>query len=180
MAITIRAMKTSFHRIAFAATLFGAFFATFTSSGVAQAMPTLGDDVVFSSVTVNASAVVTGTFEMTLTAFDSTAQTWTESQITTQNGVAKTENQQISSSALLTDSGVQTILTGCVGMGGTLQKLTVPLGTFSTCAIPSKSDFSNGTLWVAAGVAFGIVQEDFTQTDGTHTVLQLVSQTLGH
>lgn len=154
----------------------GAFFLA-TS---AQAMPTLGDDVVFSSVTVNAGTVVTGTFEMTLSAFDSTAQKWTETQITTQNGVAKSVNQQISSAALLTDSGVASILTNCTSMGGILQKLTVPAGCFSTCAIPSNSDFSNGTLWVATGVAFGIVQEDFTQTDGTHTVLQLVSQTPGH
>jgi hypothetical protein len=154
------------------------FFAVTVNA--AHAMPTLGDDVIFSSVRVNAGAVITGTFEMKLVSFDSTSEKWTERQTTTENGVAKVENEQILNSALLTDSGVASLLTNCTSMDGTLQTVTVPAGTYSTCAIASNSDFSNGTLWVAKGVVFGVVQEDFTQPDGTHTVLQLVSQTAGH
>jgi hypothetical protein len=155
-------------------------FLGFFAMNIAHAMPTLGDDAIFSSVRVNAGAVITGTFEMKLTAFDSASGKWTEKQTTTENGVAKVENDQILNSALLTNAGVASLLTNCTSMNGTLQTLTVPAGTFSTCAIPSNSDFSNGTLWIAKGVAFGVVQEDFTQGDGTHTVLQLVSQTAGH
>jgi hypothetical protein len=154
--------------------------AVILAANYAQAMPTLGDDVVFSSVQVNSGTVTTGTFEMKLVSYDSTSGKWTEKQTTTVNGVAKDENQQIPTSALLTDANVALILTNCTTMSGTLQTVTVPAGNYSTCALPSNSDFSNGTLWVAKGVVFGIVQEDFTQADGTHTVLQLASQTPGH
>jgi hypothetical protein len=154
-------------------------FLGFFAMNTAFAMPTLGDDVIFSSVRVNAGAVITGTFEMKLVSFDSTSGKWTERQTTTENGVTKVENEQILSSALLTDAGVALLLANCTTMGGTLQTVTVPAGTFPTCAIASNSDFSNGTLWVAKGIVFGVVQEDFTQADGTHTVLQLVSQTVG-
>jgi hypothetical protein len=143
------------------------------------AMPTVGDDVIFSSVRVNAGAVITVTFEMKLISYDSASGKWTERQTTTENGVSKVENDQVLNSALLTDAGVATLLANCVSMSGTLQTVTVPAGTFSTCAVASNSAFSNGTLWIAKGVVFGVVQEDFTQADGTHTVLQLVSQTAG-
>jgi hypothetical protein len=158
--------------------LFAGIFG-FLAMNMAHAMPTVGDEVIFSSVRVNTGAVTTGTFEMKLASFNTASGNWSEIQTTTENGVAKTETEQVPNSALLTDSSVALLLTSCAGMGGALQTVTVPAGTFPTCAIPSNSDFSKGTLWIAKGVVFGIVQEDFTQADGTHTVLQLVSQTAG-
>ena len=130
-------MKKPSHSCAFIAGFLG-FFAV----SLAHAMPTIGDDVIFSSVRVNAGAVITGTFEMKLVSFnsgnsgDSTSGKWTEKQTTTENGVAKVQNQQIPGSALLTDSAVALILTNCTTMGGTLQTVTVPAGSFPTCAIP--------------------------------------------
>jgi hypothetical protein len=131
--------------------LFAGIFG-FLAMNMAHAMPTVGDEVIFSSVRVNTGAVTTGTFEMKLASFNTASGNWSEIQTTTENGVAKTETEQVPNSALLTDSSVALLLTSCAGMG---------------------------TLWIAKGVVFGIVQEDFTQADGTHTVLQLVSQTAG-
>jgi hypothetical protein len=154
-------------------------FVGITAMNSALAMPAVGDDVIFSSVGATTGTTTTGTFEMKLASYDSNSGKWLEKQITTQNGVSKDQNQQIPTSALLTDSNVALILANCAVMKGTLQTITVPAGNFSTCAIPSTSEFSNGTLWIAKGVVFGIAQEDFFLPDGTHTVLQLVSQTIG-
>jgi hypothetical protein len=47
----------------------------------------------------------------------------------------------------------------CAHFNGTLQAITVPAGTFDSCAIPFESAENKGTVWVAK-VSLGIVRLD--------------------
>lgn len=147
--------------------------AVFLVSGLAMAMPKVGDDAVF-NVTFGGPAPAL--LEMELVGFDSGTNNFMEKTTVTYNGTSQVNTQSLTSQQLLNDLQVASILASCANYGGVSQNITVPAGTFATCALPqSGNGIQSGTVWIGA-VSFGFVKSDLIYTSGAHTILELVSQ----
>lgn len=89
-------------------------------------------------------------------------------------------NQQVSETTegadqFLTDATIDGLLANCAGAGGALQTVTVPAGSFETCAVPYTNESETGTAWIGK-VSFGLVLiQSTSKEDGTMTTGQLVS-----
>jgi hypothetical protein len=152
--------------------------AALVMSSSAFAMPSVGDDAVFAlTATVNGQTY-TGTGEEKLVAFDAASNNWTEQNTFVISGQTQTQNQTVQTNQLLTHTTVAAVMSNCAAYGGTPQSITVPAGTYNTCSLPVNSNGQTGTVWVASGIAFGMVQSDITTaSNGQHTVLKLISAT---
>jgi hypothetical protein len=146
----------------------------------AFAMPTVGDQALFAVTDTTNGQNYTGTVEIKLVSFDAAAKQWDEQELITVGGQTNTRQQTLTTDQLLTDASVQGILNNCTAYNGTLQTITVPAGTFGTCALPDNGNGQTGTVWVS-NVTFGIVQSDTTNSsNGEHTVLKLISSSAGN
>ncbi len=75
----------------------------------------------------------------------------------------------------LSDATIDGLLGNCASAGGALQTITVPAGSFETCAVPFSNDAETGTAWIGK-VSLGLVQIQTTsKEDGTVTNGQLVN-----
>ena len=90
------------------------------------------------------------------------------------------EDNWINSANLNSDATVNDDLANCARRNGSLQTLTVPAGTFSTCKMNYSGSDANGnavtgTVWVGK-VPFGFVKANTVrQDDGQETYLSLRS-----
>jgi len=152
-------------------------FAALLVSASAFAMPTIGDHSVFNLSYTQQGNTMTGTLDQSITAFDSASGNYTVHSIVTLGKQNDVQDQQ--TNQLLDDATVADILANCANYQGQPQSVTVPAGTFNTCALPNNgNDGSKGTVWVG-NVSFGTVKFDQVKTDGTHIVLELQSFQLG-
>jgi hypothetical protein len=144
----------------------------------AFAMPKIGDQALFNLEYTEQGAVTAGTIENSITAFDAATNKYTVHSIVTMNKQSQTQDE--ATDQLMDDASIKYILDNCAAQNGKMESVTVPAGTFDTCALPlSPEEGRSGTVWAAVGVSFGIVKFDETKADGTHTVLQLQSFRLG-
>jgi hypothetical protein len=60
-------------------------------------------------------------------------------------------------SEFMDDATIDAILANCADAGGSLQNVSVPAGTFTTCALNFDNEESRGTAWVAK-VPFGVAR----------------------
>jgi hypothetical protein len=113
------------------------------------------------------------------TAHDTASDSWDEQITTSIAGQTSSQDQTLASTSLLTDLQAQEIVANCSSVNGTLATITVPAGTFNTCAAPQNNNGETGTVWVA-DVTFGIVQESLTNAStGQQITIQLQSQASG-
>jgi hypothetical protein len=144
----------------------------------AFAMPSVGDDALYDVTTTTTGQIDKGTLEFQLILFNATTHQFLERQILTGNGQTSTQEQMVDESTLASDTAIGFILSNCTMANGTLETITVPAGTFNTCAMQSNSDAQTGTLWLT-NVAFGFAKEEITFQNGTKMTLELRSQKLG-
>jgi hypothetical protein len=145
----------------------------------AYAMPNVGDDAIYAVTSTLAGQTQAGNIEFTLMGQDPTTNTWSEQITTVIGGQTSTQMQSVSSQELMTDAQAQSILANCTAVGGIPAAVTVPGGSFNTCAVPATNGQATGTVWVS-DITFGIVQEEMTNTTtGQLIVMQLQSQTPG-
>jgi hypothetical protein len=148
-------------------------------SASAYAMPNVGDDAIFAVTSTLAGQTENGSIEFALMGQDPTTNTWSEQITSVIGGQTSTQMRSASSQELMTDAQAQSILANCTLTGGIPAAITVPAGSFNTCAIPATNGQATGTVWIS-DVAFGIVQEEMTNTTtGQVVIMQLQSQTPG-
>lgn len=87
------------------------------------------------------------------------------------NGQTQTQDQSLEGSDLLSPDTVNMILAQCSQAGGALESLTVPAGTFQTCAIPQER---GGKVWVG-DVVFGIVKQIQVDEEENRITIELAS-----
>jgi len=151
----------------------------FLLTASAYAMPTVGDDAVYDLTLSNATSTVQGSAEFKLTAFDSSANQYTQQTTITTNGQSQVSSETEDAAGMLTDAQVASAIAHCSAAGGTNLSFTVPAGVFDTCALPIDNDGTTGTVWIAA-VAFGVAKQDVTNSSGIHAILTLRSQSEAH
>jgi hypothetical protein len=145
-------------------------------AATAFAMPTVGDNALFDVIISQGGRSVKGTLESTIKAV-ANGNYSIESKINL-GGQFKIQNDQRNKQELVSDAMVSGILGNCAHYGGKAESVTVPAGTFKTCALPSQDKGSKGTTWIAQ-VAFGFVKVDTTSANGQRTYAELKSFKFG-
>ena len=145
-------------------------------AATAFAMPTMGGNAVYNVTISQGGQSMQGTLESTITAANSGSYT-VESKINL-GGQSQVQNQQRSEQEMVSDALVGQILGNCAQYGGKLETVTVPAGTFNTCALPADPQDGTGFTWVGQ-VAFGVVKVDTTDTQGQKTYAELQSFKFG-
>lgn len=142
----------------------------------ALAMPAVGDNAVYSLQISQGGQSMSGTLETTITGFANGSYSL-ESKIN-MGGQQQVQNDQRQAQEMVTDALISQIMTNCAQYGGKLESVTVPAGTFNTCALPVNPQDGTGTTWVA-NVPFGLVKVDSTDTQGQKTFGELNSFKFG-
>ncbi len=144
----------------------------FLTSVITIAMPKIGDHSVLSVIK---NGVNIGTLEYELLQFDITKNQYLE--VETQNFYGKKTVDQYWTTGM-SDAQIASYLTHCPANGGIFQTVTVPAGTFPTCAVPVTLPDATETMWLGQ-VAMGVVKVDIQQ-GSNHLVANLVDFGLGH
>lgn len=175
----------------------GIVFASLCLGNIAAfAIPNVGDDAVFNVAASDGAHSLTGTDEWNLVSFDQSSGNYDEKDTFTQTGAApQVKDNKVAAKDILDSAAVNDELANCVAGGGQLATVTVPAGTFDTCAVPISSSAaqallsrirrhrplnasSTGNVWVAANIAFGMAKIDST-SQGVHIIYELASQQMG-
>jgi hypothetical protein len=154
--------------IRFASVLFCALFAL-----SAYATPKVGDYAAFDlTITTSSGQTAQGTLEREITQNNGTQ--FLERQVVTVAGQAPqtSENWQDASN-FLDDSTIDAILGNCAAAGGNPQTISVPAGSYTTCAIDFDNNESKGTVWVGK-VSLGVVRIDSFDKANSVTVSGLL------
>ncbi len=123
-----------------------------------------------------ATAVMT----VELKQYDAAGKKWLQARTLELPGKpADTQQGWVPEENLLNDADIQAILTDCVKDGGKLEKVTVPAGTFDSCASSFDEEDAVGTVWFAKSV-WGIVKQDITEkASKVRTTMALKAQRAG-
>lgn len=127
----------------------------------AMAMPSVGDYSKFNVVVSQGNQKMNAVVENSIVAFDQASGMYTIQQNVSYNGQSQASTEQRAVNEMLTDATATSIMAQCAAYGGALEKVTVPAGTFNTCKLPT--DNNTGFMWIASGVAFGLVKVDQTE-----------------
>ena len=139
------------------------------------AMPNVGDEALFDYTVTQNGETQTGTLEARLVSFDQTKNQYDETYTITLNGTTQTGDFPMDVTDLLTDAQLADILTHCEAHGGSHESVTVPAGTYDTCAIPYTADNASGTTWYG-NAKFGVIQDVDHDTNGETETYKLRSQ----
>lgn len=150
----------------------------FLMTATAFAMPNVGDDAVFDATITSGTQSYQGTAEFSLTSYDASTDQFNQHTVQTIGGSTQANDALVDHLAFITDAQATDAVASCAHYGGTAATVTVPAGTFATCAIPVQNPGQTGTSWIAP-VAFGVVKQDVTNSDGSHVVLSLRTSTMG-
>ncbi|MBX2993939.1 MAG: hypothetical protein KF681_03940 [Bdellovibrionaceae bacterium] len=142
-------------------------------SAVASAYPALKDKAVFNGVFQGGGG---GTMNFTQTleivnVLNNNSQFVVRQTLNLPNGQTQQQDNTFASTDLLDKAGVDNILAQCTQAGGALEALTVPAGTFNTCALPQER---GGKVWVG-DVAFGIVKQVQVDEEENTITVELAS-----
>lgn len=142
--------------------------ATLVFATMAQASPAVGDYSKFVLTITNAQVSLVGSYEAAIIGLDGEA--FKMSTTTTfPNSPADYNEESVTADRLASDADIAAILSGCRQFGGKLEKVTVPAGTFNTCALPTED---GGTIWIGQ-VPFGVVKQHQFSPEGDEAVLEL-------
>lgn len=132
----------------------------------AYATPKVGDFAMFdTAISLNGQSAV-GTVTVELMNFDP-AQGYLQRQTVEFPGrAAEVSEDWMSEDSFLTDETINMALSNCPAAGGSYETITVPAGTYNTCAIKFDNEQSQGVIWVGR-VSLGIVRLDnLTKANG--------------
>lgn len=122
-------------------------------TSAALAMPAVGDKATYNGTTIQAGTTYNFVVENAIISQDATTGFFNIDQTLTYNGQTQVKSIQEDPANLPTDAAVSSYLTNCTMIGGKLETITVPAGTFDTCSVTTDT----GTLWIAQ-VPFGIAK----------------------
>jgi hypothetical protein len=127
-------------------------------SASAYATPKLGDYAAFDLTATQNGQSAQGTLEQEIV--QANGDQFLERQTVTFSGQApEVSDAWKAVSDFLDDNTINAILANCASAGGTAQSITVPAGTYNTCAMNFDSEDSKGTVWITA-VPFGVARVD--------------------
>jgi hypothetical protein len=129
-------------------------------SASAYATPKLGDYAAFDLTASQNGQTAQGSLEQEIV--QANGDQFLERQTVTFSGQAPeiTDNWK-PVSEFLDDNTINSIVANCASAGGTAQSITVPAGTYNTCAMNFDSEDSKGTVWITM-VPFGVARVDTT------------------
>jgi len=148
-------------------------FASLLVTVSAFAMPTVGDVAVYNTTIVQGGQTMVGTLEQSITGIDSAGKLNIQTTMNF-NGQKQVQTEQRDAQELISDGMASDIVANCANYGGQSDSVTVPAGSFHACAIPTNENGGTGKVWIAAGVAFGVVKADMNQ-NGMTTHAELAS-----
>lgn len=134
------------------------FLAACLSTLPAYATPKVGDYAAYNTTVVEDNQSATADMSLELISYDKGKNEYLERQTIQFPGQQPTVTDTARGpNDLLTDAQIDDLLAHCGERGGTPQKLVVPAGIFSTCAMPFTGEQSVGINWVAR-VPFGFAR----------------------
>lgn len=146
------------------------------ATSAALAFPSVKDHTEYN---VNYASAAGGAIDYVLkleiTGYDSAAQQYTVKSTQLLNGQEKAQDQKYAADQFPTNAQVNDLLAQCAQQGGTPEKITVPAGSFDTCALPQQN---NGKVWIAA-VPFGFAKLISIDQEGNTTTAELSTFTNG-
>ncbi len=152
---------------------------TLTAS-LAFAMPAVHDYSQFEVTVTQGSQTASGLYEIELTDYNSTQDTFSQKNTVTFQGHTQTSESWQPRTNFYSDSDIANIMTNCTSLGGASESMTVPAGTFSSCRVPFDDQDAKGTIWFGP-VTFGIVKQDMTNNkNGQHMIFNLKAFRPGH
>jgi putative hemolysin len=126
-------------------------------SAMASAYPALKDKAVYNGTFQGGGGggmSFTQTLEI-VNALNNNTQFVVRQTLNLPNGQTQSQDNTFNASDLLDKAMVGQILAQCTQAGGALEALTVPAGSFQTCALPQER---GGKVWVG-DAAFGIIKQ---------------------
>ncbi len=149
----------------FAAAMTLALLSSITAT-TAQATPTVGDKAHFSAtLSLGKRPIMDGTATFEVVGRQPDNGGWVVNSVTNLSGKIEQKQNLVQESDLLSEAAIDDILANCAAKEGVAEVITVPAGTFQTCAIPKSNDSVTGTVWVAK-VPFGYVKGVGKRSDG--------------
>ena len=124
-------------------------------SNAAMAMPNVGDFAVYE---VNANGMII-TQKLELTSYNAASGKFTQVETTSFQGQQQQQTTLVNGADLPSEALIEQIMAACTtpAINGVIETVTVPAGTFSTCAF---SDSQSGMRLNYGSVPFGIIQLD--------------------
>jgi hypothetical protein len=149
-------------------------FSALVFSLSAYASPKVGDYAAYATTLSLNGQTIQADVQRELTQFNASTNQYLERQTTQISGQSPQVNESwTDASNYLDDATIDSVLANCAASGGALQAVSVPAGSFNTCALPFSSDDSSGTAFVAK-VPFGVVRLDSVRkSDGMTTQMNL-------
>lgn len=146
--------------------------ATLIFAATAQATPAVGDYGNYDLTLTQASSVQTGSYELSLVS--QAGANFEMQSVITIGGQPQSSQETVAASDLLSDATITAVLGNCAQYGGQSAQITVPAGSFATCALP----IDGGVAWIGQ-VPFGVIQQSQAQSNGSNLVLKLQSFVFG-
>lgn len=146
-----------------------AVLATTVLATLAQATPLVGDYSNFKATVSTEGKTMAGTLEVALvaktaTGFKMTATTKFDNQ------PSEHREEDVNADDLINDEMISYLLANCAAQNGQLQNVTVPAGTFNSCAITNE----NSTIWIAQA-PFGFAKRTELTPENYTVTLELQS-----
>ena len=142
-------------------------FATLLFAATVQATPAVGDYSNFALTLTQGTASAKGTYEISINSLRSDGYVMA-TVVTISGQPAQRSESVVPTTDLMTDATIASVLSDCASYGGQSQQITVPAGTFATCALA----IDGGTAWLGQA-PFGVIKQVQKQSDGSDLVLEL-------
>ncbi len=131
------------------------------------AYPSVHDYASYLSLTTAKDGTVTrNEQDIEIAEFDPGSNRYREAVSTTVENQAQKEEVWTNASDMIFPQDIQNVLANCATNGGHLIAVTVPAGTFNTCASSVDHPDGKGTDWLG-DVPFGVVKSVFEKKDGS-------------
>lgn len=157
-----------------------AFALTFLASVSAFAYPAVGDKASFTgSMRTPQGQSVAIAADVGLVKFNKSADTFTRYARIAIGTDVQEGNEEVAAADLLSKDLVLQLIQSCASQGGRNETITVPAGSFATCAFPVEDQQATGTLWIA-DVPFGLAKQiSVDKQNGVTSTLELRAFTHG-
>jgi hypothetical protein len=140
------------------------------ASTSAYATPRLGDYAAFNAVLSLNGQTMQADVQQEIVQHDTSKNEFLERQTVAFSGRSpEVTDSWKAADQFLDDATIEAVLGNCAAAGGTAQAITVPAGTFDTCAMPFDNEGSKGIVWIAK-VPFGVAKLDQLNKENGLTV----------
>ena len=131
----------------------------------AFAFPTVGDEALFDLTQTDSSGnTLQGTYEVEILGYDSTMHRYEQRSTQILDGDTSVQEGETDENQFYSDSVVTDILNRCAQYGGVLETVTVPAGTFNTCAVPYSDAYGTRGITLYTHVPYSTAKQTRTNS----------------